>query len=627
MRCRRRSFPVYSLANGSPARCDEEGMLRRHRIPLLLFGLLIATFATSMQVQRQTALLPDASAAPPRPTPPVERQVDPEATPLPPEPAHESEEPGTPTTPAGPEVPPPPPPRAAIISHERFFYEPGWYATEIQAWLDSQPGPLKHYRAAIGNREHSFAEVLSSQTTLYSINPRVVLALIEQQSGVITNPSPSDEQIRFLLAYRGENEGRAGWMSQLRWAIRELHHAQRDFPDRPELAYADESHSPIPDGLSIADYAIARVLAQTTTAAGLPARLDGGDRSFVATYTRLFGDPRESIAELPPLAEPFLSFPAERIPETTSFFDHDAPFLRQNGSTLIYRGDRSEFFSYDGHDGWDFAMLPPEPILAPADGRVVFAGNSDDGCGVAHAVILEHGNGYRTLYWHLTRPTVEIGQEVARGETIGIVGSSGCSTGPHLHFQVQYLGRDVDPAGWCGPESGDVWASHPAGQISVWLWRDVPSPCDLPADAIVVHATDPGFLRLGDGWDEGAPGLNGSALVVQSALRDSTNLTIGVWRPDLPSAGRYQVLAWVPYILNGRNDARAVRYVVGHADGSGDSEQIVISQWNIGSGWGWADLGTHDLDPARAPFVGLTADDRERGNNVWYDAVVWIPVE
>ncbi len=597
-------------------------MLRRHRIPLILLMLLIATTLTSFSVQRQTALLPDVAAAPPPPTTQPERQVDPEEPPVHPvDPETASPSPA----PAGPEVPPPPPPRAAIIDHARFFYEPGWYAPEIQAWLETQPGPLKGLRAAIGNREHSFAEVLSSQTSLYSINPKVVLALIEQQSGLITDPAPSEDQLKFMLGYRGDNESRAGWMSQLRWAIRELHHAQRDFPERPDLVYADESHSPLPDGMDVAGYAIARVLAATTTAAALPARLDGGERSFVATYARLFGDPRESLPSPPPV-EPFLSFPAEYIPETTSFFDHDAPFLRPNGSTLIYRGDRSEFYSYDGHDGWDFAMIPPEPILAAADGRVVFAGNSDDGCGIAHAVIIDHGNDYRTLYWHLTRPTVETGQPVTRGEVIGIVGSSGCSTGPHLHFQVQHQGRDVDPAGWCGPAGADMWANHPAGQVSVWLWRDVPSPCDLPATAIVMHATDPGFKRLGDGWEEAAPGLNGAALTVRSAPRDSSDLTVGVWRPDLPAAGTYRVLAWVPYIINGRNDARAARYVVGHADGSGDSRQVTISQWNIASGWGWADLGTYDLDPARVPFVGLAANDREAGNNVWYDAVVWIPV-
>ncbi|HEX6292673.1 MAG TPA: peptidoglycan DD-metalloendopeptidase family protein [Herpetosiphonaceae bacterium] len=594
----------------------------RHRVVFITCSLVIATLLTSLLVHQQTSLLLEANAAPTRPTTPVERQLEaqPERTS---EPAHPGHEPGGPPT-VGPEVPPPDPPRAALIERQRFFYEPDFYGPQIQAFLETQPGPLKHYRATVGNREHSFADLLSSQTTLYSINPKVVLALIEQQSGILSTGAPSEDQQRFMLGFRGEEERRAGWVAQLRWAIRELHRAQRDFPGVPDLVYADQTHSPMPPGLSIADYAVMRVLAATTTADGLPAKLDQGSGSFVATYARLFGDPRDPVAGWPEPAQPFLSPPMEALHETTSFFDHDAPFLTQDGSIVTYRGDRDEQLSYDGHDGWDYGMLPPEPVLSAADGTVVFAGNSDDGCGIAHVVIIEHHNGYRTLYWHLARATVEPGP-IKRGEHIGIAGSSGCATGPHLHFQVQYLGRDTDPAGWCGPKGGDPWANHPAGQISTWIWRDVPSPCALPQDAIVVDTTDPSFKRLGDGWDEIAQGIGGTALNVISRPDSSSQLTIGTWRPKLPGVGTYRVLAWVPYVPNGLKDAGTARYVVGHADGSGDAQEVTISQMDTANGW--ADLGVYDFDPARRPFVGLAANDTEAGNNVWYDAIIWIPVK
>jgi murein DD-endopeptidase MepM/ murein hydrolase activator NlpD len=598
-------------------------MLRHHRIVLISCALVFTTLLSSFLVRQQTSLLLEANAAPTRPTTAVERSLEaaPDSTS---EPAHSHDDLGEPPATAGPEVPPPPPPRAALIDRERFFYEPDFYSPQIQAFLETQPGPLKSYRATIGNREHSFADVLSSQTTLYSINPKVVLALIEQQSGLLSNSAPSEDQQRFMLGFRGENEGRAGWMSQLRWAIRELHRAQRDFPSAPDLVYADQSHSPLPPGLTVADYAVMRVLAATTSAPELAAKLDQSNNSFVATYARLFGDPRDAVANLPKPAVPFLTPPMEALHETTSFFDHDAPFLTQDGSIVTYRGDRDEQLSYDGHDGWDYGMMPPEPVLAAADGTVVFAGNSDDGCGIAHVVIIEHHNGYRTLYWHLSRASVEPGP-IKRGEQIGIAGSSGCATGPHLHFQVQYLGRDTDPAGWCGPKGGDPWANHPAGQISTWIWRDVPSPCALPENAIVVDTTDPTFKRLGEGWNEVAQGIGGTALNVMSVPASASQLTIGTWRPQLPQAGNYQVLAWIPYVPNGLKDADRARYVVGHADGSGDTRQVAISQVNTANGW--ADLGVHSFDPARRPFVGLTANDTEAGNNVWYDAIIWIPVK
>ncbi len=596
---------------------------RRNRLLLIASALILAVFSTSFLVQRQTSLLVPANAAPMRPTPPVAGIRD--ESPMPDAERPHAHEAAAQPSALGAAVPAPAPPRAALINHERFFYEPDFYAPQIQAFLETQPGPLKGYRATVGNREHSFADILSSQAVLFSINPKVLLTLIEQQSGLLTNPAPSDEQVQFMLGYHGDEDGHAGWMAQLSWARRELHRAQRDFPGTPELVYADKTHSPLPPGLAVGDYAVARVLAATTTAAELPSKLEQGDRSFVATYTRLFGDPRDVPQGWPAPAAPFLSLPMEYVHETTSFFDHDAPFLAENGSTWIYRGDQAEHFSYDGHDGWDFAMLPPEPVLAAAEGTVVFAGNAVDGC-ATRAVVIDHANGYRTLYWHLSRPTVELGP-VSRGEVIGIAGSSGCATGPHLHLQVQYLGRDVDPAGWCGPHGGDPWAQHPAGQTSSWLWRDVPSPCRLPANAIVVDTTDPTFKRVGSGWDELAGGLGGTALYVPSALPSSSKLTIGAWRPSLPHAGNYRVLAWVPYIHNGHNDARAVRYQVGHADGSGTAQEVTISQWDVASGWGWADLGVHSFDPAHAPFVGLRAEDKEAGNNVWYDAIVWLPVE
>lgn len=596
---------------------------RRYRALLILCGLLIATGSTSVLVQRQTALLPQALAAQSAANR-DNRIVPSSATATPGIPDAPPQDTGPTPTP-GVQVPPPAPPRATLINRERFFYEPNFYAAQVQAYLDTQPGPLRGLRAPIGDREQSLAEIVSSAATYISVNPKVILTLIEQQSGALTNPAPSEDQLKWLLAYRGENERRAGWVAQLDWLRRELHRAQSDFPNNPQLTYADASRSPLPPGLGVADYAIARVLAQTTSAADLPNKLDRGNSSFVATYTRLFGDPREAPVDLPAPAVPFLSLPMDKPHQITSFFDHDSPFLQQNGSIVTYRGERSidPRMSYDGHDGWDIAMLPPEPVLAAADGTVVFAGNAADGCNT-RAVVIDHGNGYRTLYWHLGKVTAQPGP-IKRGDKVGVAGASGCGTGPHLHFSVQYLGRGTDAYGWCGPQGGDPWANHPAGQTSRWLWRDVPSPCNLPQNAVVVDTTDPGFKRIGAGWKEVALGFGGTALYAPSATANSSRLTIGVWRPSLPRAGKYRVLAWIPYILSDLKDAENAQYVVGHADGSGDTKTITISQWTTGN-W-WADLGVYEFDPARAPFVGLTATDRDAGNNVWYDAVIWIPVE
>jgi murein DD-endopeptidase MepM/ murein hydrolase activator NlpD len=198
----------------------------------------------------------------------------------------------------------------------------------------------------------------------------------------------------------------------------------------------------------LSEYALAYTLAPTTSPSVLPSRLN----AFLDTYTRLFGDPRTPPEGWPAPAAPFLHWPLEQPLPVTSFFDHGGPFLSRNfrDGVVTYWGRREVdiAFAYNGHDGWDYAAAPPDMALAAADGDVVFAGNADDGC-ATRAVILDHGNGYRTLYWHLARVGVELGEHVPRGQPVGMVGESGCVTGPHLHFGVQYLGRNTDPYGWC----------------------------------------------------------------------------------------------------------------------------------------------------------------------------------
>ncbi len=95
------------------------------------------------------------------------------------------------------------------------------------------------------------------------------------------------------------------------------------------------------------------------------------------------------------------------------------------------------------HDGVDLGAPEGSPIRASAGGVVVSAGPRG---GYGLAVEIDHGHGLTTLYGHASRLLVSAGQEVRAGEEIGEVGSTGRSTGPHLHFEVRVGGRAVDPA-------------------------------------------------------------------------------------------------------------------------------------------------------------------------------------
>ncbi len=100
------------------------------------------------------------------------------------------------------------------------------------------------------------------------------------------------------------------------------------------------------------------------------------------------------------------------------------------------------------HPGVDFAASAGTPIRAAAGGTVVIA--SAQG-GYGNCTVIAHVGGLGTLYAHQSRIAVHVGQRVKRGDVIGYVGSTGASTGPHLHFEVRVLGALADPLPWLDP--------------------------------------------------------------------------------------------------------------------------------------------------------------------------------
>lgn len=95
------------------------------------------------------------------------------------------------------------------------------------------------------------------------------------------------------------------------------------------------------------------------------------------------------------------------------------------------------------HAGLDFPAPSGTRVRAAAPGRVTFAGFAT---GWGLVVTVDHG-GWKTRYAHLSRATVSVGESVAAGERVGLVGATGAATGPHLHLEVVVRGANVDPAG------------------------------------------------------------------------------------------------------------------------------------------------------------------------------------
>ncbi len=127
------------------------------------------------------------------------------------------------------------------------------------------------------------------------------------------------------------------------------------------------------------------------------------------------------------------------------------PNNRPRGLPLVGRTSRG--FQAEGvnprlrHHGIDIAAREGSPVHAPADGVVVYAG-PDDVFGLL--LIVDHGDGFKTVYGHNSRLHVRVGDTVLRGDIIALSGNTGQSTAPHLHYEIRRDDQPVDPTAFLG---------------------------------------------------------------------------------------------------------------------------------------------------------------------------------
>lgn len=124
--------------------------------------------------------------------------------------------------------------------------------------------------------------------------------------------------------------------------------------------------------------------------------------------------------------------------------------LPVNGYITDGFGMRRNPFNGEGrevHEGLDIAVDFGTPVAATADGLVIYAAPH---AGYGNLVIVYHSNGITSRYGHLSRIAVEAGQRVKRGDQVGNVGSTGRSTGPHVHYEIRENDQSVDPLRYAG---------------------------------------------------------------------------------------------------------------------------------------------------------------------------------
>ncbi len=159
-------------------------------------------------------------------------------------------------------------------------------------------------------------------------------------------------------------------------------------------------------------------------------------------------------ADEPLPAERYLIIPGGEkpfVPRRVSVYNGPIPpGARKGTGTFVWPASGTMTQQYwNGHRAIDIASWTGAPVVASDSGYIVYAGWNDDGYG--NLVIINHGNGYRTYYAHLNIVLVRTGESVGQGQHIGSIGSTGRSTGPHLHFEIRFNEVLRNPLGFLPP--------------------------------------------------------------------------------------------------------------------------------------------------------------------------------
>lgn len=133
----------------------------------------------------------------------------------------------------------------------------------------------------------------------------------------------------------------------------------------------------------------------------------------------------------------------KHVEDKLLFFPLGLPSDGEQTSGFGYRRDPLMPDSLESHFGLDFRGNMGDSIRTTADGVVRLAGFNG---GYGNCVIITHSNGYETLYGHMSKILVKEGDRVQSSDKIGLVGSTGRSTGPHVHYEVLYNGMKINPA-------------------------------------------------------------------------------------------------------------------------------------------------------------------------------------
>jgi len=296
------------------------------------------------------------------------------------------------------------------------------------------------------------------------------------------------------------------------------------------------------------------------------------------------------------------------------------------GSGAYWSYSLGDWMYYDGHDGVDYG-ISYRPVYAAADAdQIVYAGwwdpqNHKINLGIY--VRLHHSNGYNTYYGHMSSVAVQSCSTpgcifAPHGEMLGISGTTGNSSGPHLHFTVRNpAGKSVDPYGWQGT-GADPWVNNQRESLWVAFPSLVSSAGQIypsgpaleyprtPPTGLIIDDGSPGFDETPDEcWNDIAAGSAQGGVMRFSKPRTTAPSCTAQWIfPQGSSLGMYAVYVHIPAI---RATTEGAIYTIRHA---GESDQVVVNQAVFPNIYyvtdGWVYVGKYNFTGAGDEYIELT---------------------
>lgn len=344
-----------------------------------------------------------------------------------------------------------------IIPDSKLVNGPAAIYFDAAAFIESRGGHLASYREQIGEDFYSGAQILQQVATQYSVNPRLLLALLEYQSGWVTQPSPDEDSLAYPMRFF--DTFREGLLRQLSWAADNLNRGYYAWRAGQAAGWTTLDGAFIP--------AAPTINAGTAGLQQLFAKLYGestwltavSESGLYATYLGLFGYPFDSAIE--PLIPAGIAQPTMQLP-----FEPGVPWVFSGGPHSGW-GSGSAWAALDFAPRGDMLGCSESPdwVVATADGLIV---RSQDG-----AVVQDlDGDGYEQsgwtlLYMHVSsNERVPVGTYLRAGERIGHPScEGGVATASHVHLARRYNGEWI-PAfgdlafvldGWLSTSSGVLY--------------------------------------------------------------------------------------------------------------------------------------------------------------------------